>query len=197
MTNQTKWSIDQEHTDITFKIRHLIIACIKGAFKTFDANIYTYGKDFSTAEIEVWIDASSITTGDKDRDEHLKSKDILDVQNHKEITFTSICIDKINETQKHELWGELTIVGIKQNIKLDVEFGTILNDPWGSERMEVSVSGKIKRADWGLVLNSNLEAGGIMIGDEISISCEMALTNGGFNCLEMELDYLTNERTSF
>ncbi|MBK9508420.1 MAG: YceI family protein [Cytophagaceae bacterium] len=75
MTNQTKWSIDQAHSDITFRIRHLMIAHVKGAFKTFDANIYTTGNDFSTAEIDVWIDSSSINTGDANRDDHLKALD--------------------------------------------------------------------------------------------------------------------------
>lgn len=188
MTNQTKWSIDQAHSDITFKIRHLMIAHVKGSFKTFDANIYTYGTDFSTAEIDVWIDAASINTGDENRDEHLMALDFLDVVNHKQISFVSSTIGKMNADQKHELWGELTIVGIKQNVKFDVEFGGILKDPWGNERAGFSVTGKIKRADWGLVWNSNLEAGGIMIGDDISIACEIEITNVGFKDLKMELE---------
>lgn len=196
MTNQIKWSIDQAHSDITFKIRHLMIAHVKGSFKTFDANIYTYGQDFSTAEIDVWIDASSITTGDEKRDEHLKAMDFLDVQNHKQISFVSSTIGKIDDDQKHELWGELTMVGIKQNIKLEVEFGGIVKDPWGNERAGFSVSGKIKRSDWGLVWNSNLETGGIMVGDDIHISCEIELTNVGFKDLKMELENSVNDRHS-
>jgi polyisoprenoid-binding protein YceI len=188
MPNQTKWSIDQAHSDITFKIRHLMIAHVKGSFKTFDANIYTYGTDFSTAEIDVWIDAASITTGDDNRDEHLKAMDFLDVVNHKQISFVSSTIGKINEDQKHELWGELTIVGIKQNVKFDVEFGGIMKDPWGNERAGFTVTGKRKRADWGLVWNSNLEAGGIMIGDDINIACEIEVTNVGFKDLKMEVE---------
>lgn len=196
MTNQIKWSIDQAHSDITFKIRHLMIAHVKGSFKTFDANIYTYGQDFSTAEIDFWIDASSINTGDEKRDEHLKAMDFLDVQNHKQISFISSTIGKIDADQKHELWGELTIVGIKQNIKLEVEFGGIVKDPWGNERAGFSVSGKIKRSDWGLVWNSNLETGGIMVGDDIHISCEIELTNVGFKDLKMELENSINDRHS-
>lgn len=196
MTNQIKWSVDQAHSDITFKIRHLMIAHVKGSFKTFDANIYTYGKDFSTAEIDVWIDAASITTGDEKRDEHLKALDFLDVENHKQISFVSSTIGKMDEDQKHELWGELTIVGIKQNVKLEVEFGGILKDPWGNERAGFSVTGKIKRADWGLVWNSNLEAGGIMIGDDIHIACEIEVTNVGFKDLTMELENSVSDRNS-
>ncbi len=191
MTNQTKWSIDQAHSDITFRIRHLMIAHVKGAFKTFDANIYTTGNDFSTAEIDVWIDASSINTGDANRDDHLKALDFLDVKNHKQITFISSTIGPMDKHHKHELWGELTIVGIKQNVKLDVEYGGIVKDPWGNDRAGFTVTGAINRADWGLVWNTNLEAGGIMIGDQINISCEIEVINVGFKDLKLELDNMS------
>ncbi|MBK6977899.1 MAG: YceI family protein [Cytophagaceae bacterium] len=191
MTNQTKWSIDQAHSDITFRIRHLMIAHVKGAFKTFDANIYTTGNDFSTAEIDVWIDASSINTGDANRDDHLKALDFLDVKNHKQITFISSTIGPMDKHHKHELWGELTIVGIKQNAKLDVEYGGIVKDPWGNDRAGFTVTGAINRADWGLVWNTNLEAGGIMIGDQINISCEIEVINVGFKDLKLELDNMS------
>ena len=191
MTNQTKWSIDQAHSDITFRIRHLMIAHVKGAFKTFDANIYTTGNDFSTAEIDVWIDSSSINTGDANRDDHLKALDFLDVKNHKQITFISSTIGPMDKHSKHELWGELTIVGIKQNVKLDVEYGGIVKDPWGNDRAGFTVTGAINRADWGLVWNTNLEAGGIMIGDQINISCEIEVINVGFKDLKLELDNMS------
>ena len=188
MTNKTKWSIDIAHSNITFKVRHLMVAHVRGEFKTFDANIYTYGKDFSTAEIDVWIDAASITTGDTQRDEHLKSIDFLDVQNQKQITFVASTIVKSEENGKHKLWGELTMIGITKNVVLDVEFGGILNDPWGNERAGFSVTGKFNRSDWGLVWNTTVEAGGIMVSDEISIDCEIELTNIGFKDLQMELE---------
>ena len=86
-TVKTKWSIDPAHSEISFKVRHLMIAHVKGAFKTFDASIYTTDKDFTTAEIDLWIDASSIETGDKKRDEHLKSVDFFDVKKHTQISF--------------------------------------------------------------------------------------------------------------
>ena len=89
-----------------------MIAHVKGAFKTFDASIYTTANDFTTAEIDLWIDASSITTGDAKRDEHLKSADFFDVQNHKQITFTSSTIGKPDQDGIHEVWGELTMKGI-------------------------------------------------------------------------------------
>ena len=120
LTTQTKWSLDQAHSEIAFKIRHLMITNIRGSFKTFDANIYTTDKDFTTAEIDLWIDASSINTGDAKRDEHLKGVDFFDTQNHKQITFTSSTIGKEDKDGNHELWGELTIKGITKNVKLIV-----------------------------------------------------------------------------
>jgi polyisoprenoid-binding protein YceI len=188
MIKQTKWSIDQAHSDITFKVRHLMIAHVKGEFKTFDANIYTSEKDFTTPEIDVWIDAASISTGDEKRDEHLKSVDFLDVLNHKQINFVASTIVKVEEKGKHKLWGELTMIGITKNVVLDVEFGGIVKDPWGNERAGFTVTGKINRTDWGLVWNSTIEAGGIMVSEEISINCEIELTNIGFKDLKMELE---------
>ncbi len=188
MTNHIKWSLDQAHCEINFKIRHLMITHVKGSFKTFDANIYTNGIDFKTAEIDVWIDATSISTGDQERDDSLKALDFLDVLNHKQISFVSSSIGKINKDYKHELWGELTMVGIKQNIKLEVEYGTVVKDPEGNERAGFTITGKIKRSDWGLVWNKNIETGGILVGDEISISCEIEVVNIGSKNLKMEVE---------
>ena len=132
-TEKTKWSIDQAHSEIDFKVRHLMIAHVKGSFKTFDASVYTNAKDFTTAEIDLWIDTTSINTGDAKRDEHLKSLDFFDAQNHKQITFTSSTIGKSDQDGNHELWGELTMIGVTKNVKLNVQFGGIIKDPWGNE----------------------------------------------------------------
>jgi len=150
MIKETKWSIDQAHTTIEFKIRHLMISNVKCAFKTFDGSIYTSGKDFTTVEIDLWIDASSISTGDEQRDEHLRGVDFLDVEHHKQITFIASTMTEVDKEGSHELWGELTIKGITQNIKLNVDFGGIVNDSWGNEKTGFSISGKINRSDFGL-----------------------------------------------
>ena len=188
MINQTKWTIDPAHSDIAFKIRHLMIAHVKGSFKTFDASIYTSAKDFSTAVIDLWIDTASITTGDEKRDEHLKSAEFFDVENHKQIFFTSSTIEKPDADGVHELWGELTMKGITKKIKLNVEFGGIIKDSWGNEKAGFTVTGKINRTDWGLVWNSVIETGGIMLGEEVKISCEVELTNAGTKEMELELE---------
>jgi polyisoprenoid-binding protein YceI len=195
MKNQTKWSLDHAHSDITFKVRHMMIAHVKGSFKVFDASIYTYGNDFTTAEINLWIDASSVNTDDKERDEHLKGLEFFDVANHKQINFISSTIGKPDAYGNHELWGELTMAGVKQNVKLDVEFGGIVKDPQGNERAGFTLSGKINRSDWGLTWNTTIETGGFMVSDEVGISCEIELTNVGFKDLKMELEN-SKENTS-
>jgi polyisoprenoid-binding protein YceI len=188
METQTKWSIDKTHSEIEFKVRHLMISHAKGNFKNFDASVYTYNKDFTTSEIDLWIDANSINTGDEKRDEHLKSSDFFDVQKHKQITFTSSTIGKANADGNHELWGELTMIGITKNVKLNVQFGGIVKDPWGSEKAGFTVTGKINRSDWGLVWNTAIETGGFVVGDEITISCEIELMNLGAKDATMELE---------
>jgi polyisoprenoid-binding protein YceI len=188
VTTQTKWSIDQTHCEIGFRIRHLMIANVKGTFNTFDASIYTTGKDFTTAEIDMWIDPSSIYTGDTKRDEHLKSADFFDVNNHKQITFTSSTMGKPDTDGNQELWGELTMIGITKNVKLNVLFGGLITDPWGNEKAGFTISGKIKRSDWGLMWNTTIETGGLMVSDEVTISCEVELINKGQADLKMKLD---------
>jgi len=190
--SRTKWSIDQAHSEIGFKVRHLMIAHIKGAFKTFDASICTIANDFRTAEVDLWIDAASLTTGDAKRDKHLKSRDFFDVKNHKQLTFTSSTIVKSDADGNHELWGELTMMGITQNIKLNVQFGGMLNDPWGNERAGFTVTGVIKRSDWGLTWNATTESGVLMVSDEVSISCEVELTKIDQKCLTMQLEPSTD-----
>ena len=191
--SKTKWAIDQAHSEIDFKVRHLMIAHVKGTFKTFDANILTYGRDFKTAEIDLWIDTSSISTGDAIRDKHLKSRDFFNARKYKQITFRSSTIAKSDEEGNHELWGELTIVGVTKNVKLNVLFGGMLNDPWGNERAGFTVTGKINRSDWGLIWNAPTEAGGLMVSDEVAISCEVELTKIGQKCLTMQVEPLVGE----
>ncbi len=156
-----------------------MIAHVNGAFKIFDASIYTTGKDFSTAEIDLWIDASSISTGDMKRDEHLKSEEFFDVKHHNQISFTASTLGKTNVDTEYELWGELTIKGITKNVKLMVKFGGIMVDPWGKEKAGFTVSGVINRTEWGLVWNTALESGGFLVGEEVTITCEAELTNEG------------------
>src|SRR6266545_2736444 len=128
VTTKTKWTIDPAHSEIGFKVKYLVFTNVRGSFKEFDASIYTTGEDFMTAEIDFWINPASVDTGDEKRDAHLKSADFFDVENFKEINFTANTYENVDNDGSYELYGELTIKGIKKQIKLDVEFGGVVKD---------------------------------------------------------------------
>ena len=197
MKKENKWSLDRVHSDIGFKVRHLMISQVRGSFKTFDASIYTTGTDFTTAEVDLWIDTASITTGNTDRDEHLKGVDFFDVKRHKQITFTSSTIQKADADGNHELWGELTMKGITKNVKLNVQFGGMVFDPYGNEKAGFTVTGKIDRTDWELSWNTVVEKTGVMVSNEISIVCELELTNLGKENLTMSLEHAAERESKF
>jgi polyisoprenoid-binding protein YceI len=121
------------------------------------------------------MNPNSLETKDEKRDAHLKSSDFFDVEHHKEITFTSNTIEKVDNDGSYELWGDLTIKGITKKIKLNVEFGGVMKDPWGAEKAGMAINGKISRKDWDLNWNATLEAGGVLVGDSVNISCEIEL----------------------
>lgn len=175
VTTKTKWGIDPSHSEIGFKVKHLMIANVRGSFKEFEANIYTTGEDFMTAKIDFWLNPASINTGDDKRDAHLKSADFFDVENFKVINFTAGTYENVDKDGSYELYGELTIKGISRKIKLDVEFGGVMKDPWGNQKAAFSINGKINRKDWGLNWNAAMETGGVLVSEDVWISCEVEL----------------------
>jgi polyisoprenoid-binding protein YceI len=193
MTNKIKWSIDPAHSEISFKVKHLMITNVKGKFKAFEADIYTYDKDFTTAQIELRIDASSISTGYEPRDEHLKSADFLNVKQHKQITFISSSISKPDDDGNCVLWGELAMNGIKKHIKLNLQLGGIIDNPRGIEKAGFAITGKFNRSDWGLTWNTVLETGGILVSDQVTISCEIELNNVVQKKSVIEYEIATNQ----
>tara|TARA_R110002111_G_scaffold172126_2_gene237657 strand:+ start:3884 stop:4414 length:531 start_codon:yes stop_codon:yes gene_type:complete len=166
----TKWVLDPTHSEITFKVKHLMISNVKGAFKTFDASID--GEDFRTSNFNVTIDTGSISTNNDDRDAHLKSPDFFEVEQYPEITFVSKSIKKVDDDE-FKLIGDLTIKGTTQEIALDTEFGGFMKDPYGNEKAGFSIDGKLNRKDFGLNWNAALEAGGVMVGNKIKINAEV------------------------
>ena len=174
MTAKTTWVNDPSHSEIAFKVKHLMISNVKGNFSDFNLKLTTDGDDFSTADIDLQINPASITTGAPDRDAHLKSPDFFDVEKFKGITFTSGHLTKTNDDE-FSLAGNLIIKGISQPVKLDVEFGGLMTDPWGNVKAGFSLNGKINRKDFGLNWNSALEAGGVLVGDDIRINSEIEL----------------------
>jgi polyisoprenoid-binding protein YceI len=173
---KVKWNIDPIHTEIGFKVKHLMITNVRGTFAEFDASIYTTGEDFISAEIDFWLNAASVNTGNEKRDEHLKSADFFYTEKFKEIHFTGNTFEKSEADDKYKIYGELTIKDIKKQIKLDVDFGGIIKDPWGGQRAGFNINGKINRKDWGLHWNTVMEAGGVVVGEDVWIICEVQLT---------------------
>jgi polyisoprenoid-binding protein YceI len=170
-----KWVIDPTHSDISFKVKHLMITYVRGSFQEFDASIYTTNDDFTTAEVDCWINTGSVTTNNADRDKHLVSGDFFDVDNFPQISFVANSYENIDGDGSYSLWGDITIKGISKKIKLAVEFGGIVKDPWGNEKAGFSIHGSINRKDFGLEWNTAIEAGNVLLGDDVSISAEIQL----------------------
>jgi polyisoprenoid-binding protein YceI len=166
----SKWVLDPTHSELTFKVKHMMITNVKGEFKDFSIDIE--GDDIFKSRISVLIDASSLNTNSEQRDTHLKSADFFDVENNKELSFTSTSFKQTSDDD-YELKGILNIKGINKEITLTSEFGGISKDPWGNEKAGFSISGKINRKDWGLNWNAALETGGVLVSEEVKISAEI------------------------
>lgn len=176
MTTLTKttWGIDQAHSEITFKVKHLMISNVKGNFAKFEGTLQSDESNFNNANINFSMDASSITTGDAQRDTHLKSGDFFDAEKHPSISFKSENFSKTGD-DTYALNGQLTMKGISKPVKLIAEFGGMMKDPWGQEKAGFTLSGKINRKDWGLNWNTALETGGVLVSEEVKIAAEIQL----------------------
>lgn len=170
----TKWALDPVHSELTFRVRHLMITNVKGEFKSFNVSAESNGSDFSNAKFSVKIDTDSINTNNVDRDAHLKSADFFDAENHREVTFESTELNKLDD-DNYQLKGILAIRGTRKEVVLDVDFGGFVKDPYGNEKAGFSVSGKFNRKDWGLNWNAALETGGVMVSDEVRLNAEIQL----------------------
>ncbi|HLS71822.1 MAG TPA: YceI family protein [Chitinophagaceae bacterium] len=168
--SKVKWTLDPAHSEIEFKVRHMMISNVKGSFDSFNAEID--GEDFQSGKIHVEVDASSINTGQEDRDKHLESKDFFDVAQYPKIIFEGEKMLKKSENS-YVLEGKLTIRDITKPLSLNVEYGGMKKDPWGNEKVGFSIDGKFNRKDWGLGWNTVLETGGVMVGEEVKINAEV------------------------
>ncbi len=164
----TKWALDPTHSEVQFKVKHLMISTVTGHFKTFDASVETQGEDFSTARIHFSADLDSITTNNEQRDGHLKTADFFDAQNHPKITFEGNKLEKLSDEQ-YKLHGHFTIRGVSKPVVLDVEYGGIAKDPWGNTRAGFAVNGKINRKDFGINFGAVTETGGLVVSDDVKL----------------------------
>lgn len=170
-----KWISDPTHSELQFKVKHLMISKVTGSFNDFTVQAETDSEDFLGATVSAKVQMDSIVTGQKDRDNHLKSADFFDVEANPTMEFSSSRLEK-KDDDEYVLQGDLTIKGITKPVQLKMEFGGTAVDPWGNTKAAFSISGKISRKDWGLTYNAPLEAGGVMISDDVNILGEIQLT---------------------
>ena len=162
----TKWNLDPTHSEITFKVRHMMISNVKGGFNTFTAEIEVEDDSFKNAKVSASVDTASVGTNNADRDAHLKSADFFNAEQFPTITFESTAL-------ADDITGNLTINGITKPIELEVEFGGINVDPLGNTKAGFTFEGKIKRGDFGLNWNAALETGGVLVSDDVKIAGEL------------------------
>jgi polyisoprenoid-binding protein YceI len=171
----SEWQLDPAHSAAHFSVRHLMISNVRGEFSKLSGNILLDSDDPTRSAVEVSMETASINTREPQRDEHLRSADFFDVANHPTITFRSKTITA-DGPEHFKLAGDLTIRGVTKDVTFDVEGPTpAVKDPWGNVRAGVTATAKINRKDFGLVWNALVEGGGVMVGDQVSITLEAEL----------------------
>ena len=170
---KTKWAIDATHSEVQFKIKHLMISTVTGNFQKFAAQVESEGDNFENIKISFTADADSISTGNEQRDGHLKSADFFDVAQFPHITFKATSYKKAGDA--YELVGDLTLHGVTKSVKLGVEFGGIAKDGYGNTKAGFEVTGKINRKEFGLQWGALTEAGGAVVSDEVKIHAQIQL----------------------
>ena len=170
----TKWAIDPTHTEIGFKVKHMMFTNVSGKFDSFDGSFTTDGDNFENAEIEFHADIASINTGNADRDNHLKSADFFNAELFPKLTFKASSFTN-KQGNQYELAGDLTLNGQTKFVKLPAEFSGLMTDPWGNTKAALSIGGSISRKEWGLNWNAALETGGVLVSDEVKMNIELQL----------------------
>ena len=169
-----QWKIDPTHSEIQFKVKHLMITTVTGHFKTFNLEVETETDDFTTAKkIEFTADIDSIDTNNAQRDTHLKSADFFNAEEHSQLRFVGTRYEAHGDEAK--LHGDLTIKGVTKPLTVTVDFGGIVVDPYGQTKAGFTVSGKISRKEFGLTWNAVTEAGQVVVSDEIKLQAEVQL----------------------
>ena len=174
---QIKWTLDPMHSEVQFKVKHLMLTTVTGYFTTFQVEAETEDETFSSANrVTFTADVNSISTNNEQRDTHLKSPDFFDADIHNEIRFEGINYEQVSD-EDYRLHGNLTIKGITKPLTVQVEFGGIVVDPYGQTKAGFTVSGKISRKEFGLTWSAVTEAGSVVVGDEIKLHAEIQLVN--------------------
>lgn len=164
------WTIDPSHSEVGFSVRHLMVSKVRGSFKTFEGTISIADNPLES-RVEARIDTSSVDTRDENRDNHLRSSDFFDVEQHPQITFVSTAVRPVRSD--YVVAGDLTIHGVTRPVELELEFNGVSPDPWGGQRAGFSASTEISRGDYGIEFNMPLDGGGVVVGDKIKINIEV------------------------
>lgn len=174
------WKIDPTHSEIGFKVKHLMITNVSGNFRDFEGTVQTNSDDFHDANITFEAHVASVDTKNEQRDEHLKNGEFFDAVQFPKIQFTSKQVKKISQDE-YKLLGHLTIRNETHPIELDVEYAGIQVDPWGQTKAGFELKGRLHRSDYGLRWNSTTEAGGLVLSDEIKLHMNIQLTKAAEN----------------
>ena len=168
----TLWVLDPTHSELQFKIKHLMISTVTGQFKEFKGTVETRGNDFTTAKVHFGAEINSISTNNEQRDAHLRTGDFFNAEKYPKLLFEGERMEKTGEDE-YKLHGTLTIKDVSKKLVLDVELGGITKDPWGNTRTGFSVTGKINRQDYGISFGAVSETGGLLLGDEVKINANV------------------------
>jgi polyisoprenoid-binding protein YceI len=172
------WNLDPAHSAAEFKVRHMMISYVKGKFSGLSGVLRLNENDYTQSAVEVRIPAASVSTVDEKLDAHLKAEDFFDVEKFPTLTFKSTRIRSVGD-RDYEVTGDLTIRGVTKSLTLDVsDLSQPATDPWGNQRIGLSASAKINRKDFGFVWNAPLEFGGVLVGDEVTITLDIQFIKG-------------------
>jgi polyisoprenoid-binding protein YceI len=177
MANTKLWKVDPSHTEVQFKVKHLVISTVTASFKCFSGEVHSNGNDFDGAEVSFSIDAKSIDTNVTDRDNHLRSDDFFAVEKYPTIDFKNGVLHKTSDDE-YTLDGDLVIKDISKPVELKVEHGGIAKDPWGAVKAGFEITGKVNRKDFNLTWNAATEAGGFLVGDDVRLFINIQLVEG-------------------
>ena len=169
----TKWILDPSHSEVEFKVKHMMISNVTGRFTKFNATVETEGEDFKTAKVEFTADIDSITTNAEQRDTHLKSPDFFHAEQHPQLKFVATKYEDVDNDGSYNVYGNLTIRDTTKPVKFQAEFGGVIKDPWGNTRAGITVNGKINRKDFGLNWHAVTEAGGLVVSDEVRLHANL------------------------
>jgi len=172
MSTTHTWTIDNVHSEIQFRARHMVVSSVTGKFDSFQSTVETQGDSLEGAVVNFTADVASVNTGTEQRDNHLRSDDFFNAEKFPQLTFRSDSFKHVSGDD-YELKGQLTIRDVTRPISLAVEYGGVIKDPYGNQRSGFTATGKVSRKEFGLKWNALLESGGAVVSDEVKITCHV------------------------